>query len=836
MSKCTKEYNDETKRLMREAEVLKQLARDAENGDFGPSMRAKAREITATGEKDPMKVTEQVHKFINEYAPHEKSEVVQSLLERRAPSTPDENRARHAEMLAEMRGLEEIQKTMQGERPGEETANKAERTRVTNQIKDLDRRIANRDESRPKDTSQHHQWDAETQKLRDMRDETKAQLDKLEAPQKQEAAKVKRLQDDVAKLDEQLAGAEQKAKGKLEGPETQEVTRLREEKAAKQKQLAEMRGPSDAKNEARLRQLKRDIAELERQHREKDYPKKNAKGEVNWSEEVKKEQIRRRNLEQVVEREIEKAERLGGSKYKRTLGLLHDTHLFNIFTSGLVHLKLGAAVLGGHAHAFTSRGAVSLARLIPALNEIALKSQTHGAGLTKEGFKARYGGETWAGTLRAMKEVMQHGASKLELAYGDPHQASDAHLAHIGTLSDALKTDGRLNQASEVFRWAASMPARTHGLVKQMLAHPEFWNSVADQRNLIQQRLKAANWSDEAIQKHLNLESTQDAIHTKAMADAYESKMQGKNKWNDQLVGLIGALEKKDTPFNNTLSFVLRSILPVARVGPNVFKQGTSLLFGGLKALHEAKFGKDAHGGREMTPERADYIMKNIGAQGTGIAMAMIGAIFHDQLGGIEGTEKKGEEGEVKPGEAHVGGLDVGKLAFHGAPTAMLQMGASLVKVFQEEQKGKSSSNAIDATLNALGSGGVALGSTAGNWAERTLPYTDQARRIYNTVRYGREGGRAGNPWEEVAGNQLRSMLVPTGLQQYAAWQDPEKGFPKSKSIAQDIESGLPGQSFLGIPGRESLPHKAPKGEAKGGGGKQMSSEEYRAQLARNRR
>jgi hypothetical protein len=73
-----------------------------------------------------------------------------------------------------------------------------------------------------------------------------------------------------------------------------------------------------------------------------------------------------------------------------------------------------------------------------------------------------------------------------------------------------------------------------------------------------------------------------------------------------------------------------------------------------------------------------------------------------------------------------------------------------------------------------------------GSLFERTIPYTDQARRVSNTVQYGRG-------WSEAAGNQIRSMTVPLIVQQEAQREDPRKGYPKPRNIKEDIESGIPG-------------------------------------------
>jgi hypothetical protein len=118
--------------------------------------------------------------------------------------------------------------------------------------------------------------------------------------------------------------------------------------------------------------------------------------------------------------------------------------------------KLAYAVLGGHVHALIQSGTVSLARMIPALRKIADQAPDYGAGLTAEGLKGRFG-KGLAGAPRAGLETWQHGASKLEIAQGHVARASDAFYNHIGTLTEALQTEGKLNKATEAR--VASYPA-----------------------------------------------------------------------------------------------------------------------------------------------------------------------------------------------------------------------------------------------------------------------------------------------------------------------------------------------------------------------------------------
>ena len=671
MTKCTPEFNDETKRLMAHQKDLARVAKGAETGDFGAAIRAKAREVIDAGEANPAKVVDAAHEYINQYAPHSKEEVANAI-------------------------------SGYGKEPGPVTRSEA-------QERLLDVKQQLRDQARERDV----------------------------------------------------------AAGKVD--------------------------PNAAKAKARDTALIKEKAELERQLRENDFPEPTKRTPPNYPESVQQKALEVARLKNRIESQIQRGERLNEGPLKRTLGLVHDLHLFNIFTSLVVHGKLAAAVLGGHTHALLSGATIRMAQMIPQIRRIADLSPDYGAGLNMEGLKAR-----GKGLLEAPKAALQtwlQGASHLEMAHGDVAHSSEAYWAHIGTLREALDTDGKLNRASEVGKVLLSYPARSHGVIKQFLSHPEFFESKANQAAQITRALESAGKKPDEITEFLNRDSTQAAMNTRAIARAYDAKMQGANKWNDALIGAIGRLNKSDNPGAQLAAFLFKTILPVVRVGPNVFKQGTSLIYGGVKA------GLEAASKGEMTPERADYIMKNIGAQGSGVLLAALGVVFSKNFGGIPGAEakKKGVQPDIKPDEAQISGLPVGAAGFHGAPFSMLQMGAGLAHVYQQEMK-LPHEEAKDAAL-------YALGSNVKNWAERTLPYTDMVRRTSNTLEYGRNHGKAGTPWGEVIGSQLRSIVMPQGVQQIAKAQDPDKRYPAPRSIGEDIASGLPKTSLNPNFNREKVPH-----------------------------
>lgn len=540
-----------------------------------------------------------------------------------------------------------------------------------------------------------------------------------------------------------------------------------------------------SKNVTRQRQLEKQSATLREKVAAGQAEKAPKRPEIQYDPQVQRARLERDRLKRQVDALVEKGERLKQGTPRRILDTFHAVHIFNIFTSWMVYPKLMAAVIGGHTLALLQKGSISVAKMVPAINRLALLSERQGAGLTLGGLKARARG--LADAPRAALETWQHGHSLLEAAHGEVSRASDSYWGYMGTLTEALESPGMKNKVFETAQVLASYPGRTHGMIKQFLSNPEFYESYFDRGHQLSKQMEAAGKTPDEIREFLGRETTQATIGAKALLDAYESKMQGKNRINDAFVGAINQLSNSKEFAANLAGFVMKSLLPVARVGANVFKQGTSLMFGSVKAAGSAAKAKILH--EEFTPERADYILKNIGQQGVGAIAIATGIILADYLGGIPGAGKKGvvqkdaEGNPIKPDEADIAGVPVGAWGFHGAPFAMLQMGAGIKHVFEQEVGRK---GATDAALTAIV-------SNVWNWTERTIPPFDVVRRDANTLEYGRSRGKYGSPWGELLGNQLRSMFVPLALQQEAAREDPYKKFRKQRNLQDDIKVGIPG-------------------------------------------
>lgn len=482
---------------------------------------------------------------------------------------------------------------------------------------------------------------------------------------------------------------------------------------------------------------------------------------------------------------LAKGDRMGRNPFQKVLGIAHDIQMASILATHTVYAKLAYAVGGGHALSLLGDVTRSAAKaIIPGVKGIAEQAPRYGQGVSWGAMKAR-----WQGVKNAPKEALNQivkGQSTREAAFGNPTRMSDEYMQHIGTMSDAIHTPGWLNKIAETTRQGAGYVGRTHAAVKEFLAEPEFRESLQRRSTALAQELKRNNVPAEQASEIMSRESTQAALGASALKDAYESKMQGKNKLSSAVDAAIGTLDRSKNAGDNFLGFVAKTLFPIRKIGVNVAIQGSSLMGGGIKALSAAMKGTEGLSKADIAT-RADYIMKNIGQQGAGAALLTAGILYYDKFGGVPGVfskkdqpvQKDADGNPIKPDESAYSGAE----AFHGAPFSMLQIGASMAQVFKKEQ-GKSG---IDQALD------VALKPTA-NWFLRTVPYTDTPRRWIDTAEYGR--GKKGGITAavgEIAGDTIRGMVVPGEVQKLAREQDPYKKFRHPRNILEDVETGIPG-------------------------------------------
>lgn len=522
--------------------------------------------------------------------------------------------------------------------------------------------------------------------------------------------------------------------------------------------------PEERANKTRQTILKKRLAEIDRRFAENDFAKPGKReGGPAYSDDTLALQRQLNVAQRRVDGLIARQEARNQSIPWKIGNFAHNVHLGFILTSVAVYPKLLAAVLSHWVTSPAKDLIVSAARTIPGVRKWADLAPRHG-----QGFVLGAQGAMAAGIGKGLKGSAQQllrGSSDLEDLYGSSANASNEFTDFVGEIGDAMVTHDYLHVAKVV----TSIPGRTHAAIKELASQPEFYKSFFLYDKAMRERLAKEGHDQPEIDAFMARESTKAMLGAKAYAMSLEAKFQGKNRFADSVNLFIGRMDK-GSPAEQALGFALKTIFPIRKIPMNIVKGVTSYTFGGVKALTRMR--------GDFTEENAEYIMKNIAQQGVGLTLLAIGYVGGTGMfGGIPQAGDKKRNPDVKPDEAKLGSLDIGKGAFHGDAAQMLQLGAGLRRLYEKDY-GESGS-AVHAGLTSFSDNYSSL-------LIRGIPYTDTARRWSDTARYGRGAG-------EIAGNTVRSMVVPQVVQQFAAKEDPFPGYRKPQDIVDDVKLGIPG-------------------------------------------
>lgn len=781
MSKCTPEYNAETRALMRRAAELKRIAKGAETGDFGAAIRAKANELIDAGGTAESVVVD-VQKFISEFVPYTNEEVAKAISgygEARV-ATIDEARDRRNAIRAELRDLARVQELREGSLDDPEKAEAARNLSLRRQIEDLTRQVENNVKN---EKAAKLPESAATKALREKRDALREQLNPKPEPKDPEVAREestrRRLENEIAKLDEKIAARDTSQPGRRQVADSADVAALKAERAAKKERLNNMRpapaptrpvDPSIAKNKARQVALKKQLADLERRIAANDFTPPAKRSPVQYNEETRALTRARDAQVRKYETMLRRQEDANQSLPAKVARVINKIHLMNILSSVFVYPKLAGAVIARYITTPLEAAVVSAAKaVIPGLRGLSEQAPVYGAGFDPEA-EAVYYKAIKDAPKEALNQILQ-GQSSREAEFADTKYTAEYTdvMTSITEMTDAVRSGDKKEAARAAFDVVTSIPGRTHAAVKEFAATPMFDKAYLLHEKAMRAALEKQGLSPKEIAERMSSEETRAILGAKAIAHAWEAKLQGENQVADAINRMVSAFEKGGSGLK-ALALLFRTLFPIRKIPLNIVKEISSYTLGGVKAAAAIHAAKKAG----MTEERAEYIFKNIGKQGVGFVLLATGVALSASLGGTAGTQ--GKDDEIEGDHADIGGFDPGSGVFHSPAAQMLQIGAALARLYTKRYGNDSG---INAALNSLG-------DTYGQVVARGIPYFDQVRRFSNTVNYGRGPG-------EFVGNTLRSMVIPLPVQQAAAAHDQNKGFRHPRDIVDDVKLGIPG-------------------------------------------
>jgi hypothetical protein len=281
----------------------------------------------------------------------------------------------------------------------------------------------------------------------------------------------------------------------------------------------------------------------------------------------------------------------------------------------------------------------------------------------------------------------------------------------------------------------------------------------------------------EAIQK-MNEPQTHDAIFAQAAADSYATIFQNDNLavslYRTMIARLMNA-GKEGSVTNAAGKLAGRAFefaLPIVKVPTNVVAEGGSYLGGGIKAATQIALAK---GVKNLTPEQADYVARNLQKQTVGAALLVLGALDYKSFGGYYQTGDSKKNRTLQPDTAKVGDTTIPRWLFHTPVMQMAQLGATFARVWNEDKHG-TRWNEAEKVGNA--------GFQAVKGLLEQVPFSELVTRLPTDF-------KDIESVERSVGAGARNMLIPPDVQRYAKSQDPLKG-RKPHGAWDEFKMGLP--------------------------------------------
>lgn len=804
MAKCTPEYNDETRRLMAHAADLRRVAKGAETGDFSVAAKAKANEVIDAGETDPLKVVDAVHQFLNEHVPLAKDEVAAMIAEPKA-RTRSEAVQRRAEVIAQLRDLEKTQKGLDAAEAERKAKSEGQsKARINAQIADLSRQIESgvntaKEKGQPINTPEIAELRRQRDALRQERDNqepsppptkpadlTKSQLKQTNPARAREEAQIEQLQKDIEKLNDKIAKGDTSKPGKVQGPDSAKVTRLKAERAAKQRELDNLRpspeptrpvDPSIAKNKAAQARAKARIAELTRQLETNDFtPAKKAKSPFVRDPETERLTTERNQLQRQVDKTIRMLELKNRGPFEKAWAMFMDVFRGVILSGSATLAKLtGAAAL--------RIGATPLEGLIgQGLKHLPyLKSRIYAHTAYEGGsFRDFVEGEKAAITHTLNSDAFKEIWSKLK---------GDSNLKDL--VGGESYPDARENWG-KFMGTILALPARIHGVLKTPAELNDFHRALTRYSQAERRAMEAKGMSPAEVEAHMRDQSTVAVLQVRAYLKSREAILLQDNKANDIINGWIGQLKRAGS-IGKTVAGAIEYELPIKKVATNIFSEATSYMAGALKTkMKISEVNKDVREGRRasatLTPDEADQLARYLQKQTVGVALGIIGWMGANALGGMYHRGQKTPQGQPQFGEIKFGeDVTLGRQWTHTPALETLMVAADAHRAYDA-------------------AGGGMKGATAAVYKSvadvlSDLPFMRNLKDIPEALE---SEGRA----KAFAGN-VAASLIPPDVRKYAQEHD-TKTLPDGRVVHVDRKATeIPDYVKRNLPGyRETLKEK----------------------------
>ena len=363
-------------------------------------------------------------------------------------------------------------------------------------------------------------------------------------------------------------------------------------------------------------------------------------------------------------------------------------------------------------------------------------------------------------TFHEMKQKLLEGHGTNDVLFGKDKASLHPLLDMIGQAHAALKTPAERN----AFARAQTMATE--------------WE--------VTQAVKSGMQPNQ-VTEHMQGPMTQAKINMRAFEESQRAVLKNPNfvvkgfQMMQHYLRQAGAEGSSERTFAKSTANVMDYVFPIVHVPTNFAGEGLSYAAGALKTLPVLKEIM-SKGVESLSPDQADYVMRNLGKQTIGAVVGAIGWYGYKNVGSF-----------YQPGDNKRHGIPASESAF-GLPKwaidtplgIMLTMGATMHRISDSLPKPHGAADQVGR--------GVKEGYAAVKGMAQNIPFFDEPQRLA-------EAFRNTDTVKKFAGQEVAHDLIPPDVGNIARMTDPGKGGRASKSFTDQIKESIPGL-------REQVPMK----------------------------
>jgi len=628
------------------------------------------------------------------------------------------------------------------------------KTRLRNQISDLNEQLTTGKKT-PKKLG--IKYDKEAQDLRAERDQLKGALVQIEGKpglsnEQRVRIALNAVQKSIDEYERRIQESELTPQRKISAtPETPELKALRARRQVlvdRYRQMQQDARPIPDPQAAALKAYKtrtlNRISELQEMLKTGDF-EKSARRVLKMDPEAMKLRVQVQKIKEQVDMEVRKQKLAARTKVEKGMDYLVKWRRFALLSGTRILGKLSAMVMAREISTPITEMVGSGTKYLPYLRGIAAQAPRYGAGFNVRAEAAALRQYLEKQTWLDIPEILKTGRGELDRLYGKKHDLPPEAMQFFGHLHQAVKTLER---------------------------RPEFSRSI---QHILEWHLKQGHDVSEPL--------TMATIYDMALLEADRAIFMQPNKISSAFRTVVRMAESRDDLIGRTGAHLLQLLFPFTRVGPNIAMEHTDWIVGIPKAAAKLY---SVGGVKGLTPEAADYVMRNVNRNVVGIFLIALGYYGIVKAGGYYRRGEKRKKGELKPGEIKIGGMNFPYWLFEAPFLGAIQAGATLRNVqnyysrWNLEHPGKE---------KKTGAVGEAARETTAGVMER-VPFFEEPGRIYEAMK----SPTGTTKW---TGELAESMAIPPDLRRLALSKDMAGDIQiprEQKTYKQIFQGALPGQ------------------------------------------